>query len=353
MTSDSNPKNPYYILIAKPLIGSTNQKSKIKELLRTSKKQKSTDHNQNCNQLVQPEDGKIECNGPKCVYSCDSGFEMVGFSSKICINRMWKPQKPVLCNKIKNEETTTRLMETDETETMDEKTMVQLYRFCDRPKIPKNGKIDCKAGKCKFTCDDGYEINGFPSRMCVNKKWKPEKPVLCKKIAETTTSVNHKSADFQTTTSPPKTLSSGCQKPILENGITRCLRGGKSCQFVCNPGFIMTGSSQTYCNLSKTWSRAVPKCDIIENQELDLVEDDVMLKTGVKSKSREYRFGNCESLDVPKNGELDCAKNKCTFRCDEGYILEGYHTKICGKEGTWKPMKGVQCRHNGKFSLTT
>ena len=240
---------------------------------------------------------------------------------------MWKPQKQVVCEKIEAE--------------IDEKEKVSMFRFCEPPIIPNNGAIDCKAGKCKFLCDDGFKLNGFPSKMCVNKKWKPEKPVTCEKQdSSTPTNVSN---------TLQKILSSGCHKPILPNGVVRCLRGGKSCQFTCNPGYIMIGSSQTYCNTERKWSRAAPKCSVIENEELEIVEDDVMLKTGFSNReSNSYKFGNCKTLTVPKNGELNCAKNKCTFRCDEGYVLEGYHTKVCGKEGRWKPVRDVICRLNGK-----
>ena len=225
---------------------------------------------------------------------------------------MWKPQKPVSCKEI--------ITKTEKES--DEKSLIKLYRFCDPPKIPEHGDVECKSGKCKFTCKDGYDLKGFPSKMCVNKKWKPEKDIFCEKVI---VGSNEKPDKVVV----PKKLNSGCIKPFLENGIVRCLRGGKSCQFVCNPGYLMIGSSQTYCNLSKKWSRPAPTCKIIENEKLEILEEDVMLKSSFKNKK--YSFGNCKSLDIPKNGELNCAKNKCTFKCDEGYILEGYHTKICGK----------------------
>lgn len=54
-----------------------------------------------CLELDAPANGKIKClpNGRQCDFSCDEGYEMIGFYRKVCLGKQkgWKPIKPVRC----------------------------------------------------------------------------------------------------------------------------------------------------------------------------------------------------------------------------------------------------------------
>ena len=52
----------------------------------------------------------------------------------------------------------------------------------------------------------------------------------------------------------------------------------------------------------------------------------------------------CPSLDEPDNGTLDCSigdhgiafpNDTCSYTCDDGFVLEGSVTVVCGDDGVW------------------
>ena len=51
--------------------------------------------------LDAPVNGDMKClpNGRQCDFSCNDGYEMIGFYRKVCLGKQkgWKPIKPVLC----------------------------------------------------------------------------------------------------------------------------------------------------------------------------------------------------------------------------------------------------------------
>ena len=309
-------KKPYYELLSKPLIASQAQVSKVKKLLKSKHSLQSTTAppKTGCASLVPPENGNITCTGPKCVYKCSPGYKLTGFPSKICINEAWRPMKPVGC----------KLINTDLVQQRKQ------FRSCPILTPPANGFIDCKNGKCKYTCAEGYTVKGYPSKICVVKSWRPEKPVTCELKRST--------------------LRSGCTKPVVDYAVVQCIAGGRRCDVTCKAGFKLLGTRSNRC-VKKTWRHEMPICreirptSIPKEEEMipaiKMVRDDVQLKMGLNI--RKISFKNCPPLDMPKNGVVNCGKNKCKFACDDGFIMEGYHTKICMPSKTWRPVKPTRC----------
>jgi hypothetical protein len=77
-------------------------KMESKQVLHSSQVAPKARHNKaGCLELDAPTNGKMKClpNGRQCDFSCDEGYEMVGFYRKVCLGKQkgWKPIKPVRC----------------------------------------------------------------------------------------------------------------------------------------------------------------------------------------------------------------------------------------------------------------
>ncbi|XP_065903900.1 P-selectin-like [Dysidea avara] len=100
-------------------------------------------------------------------------------------------------------------------------------------------------------------------------------------------------------------------------GANNVANPGETCQFTCDDGFTLTGSSSRTCQNDRTWSGTEPMCG-----------------TGP----------TCPPLTAPDNGDIDCSLgddgeanpgDTCTFTCDDGYELGGSTSRTCGDDGSW------------------
>ncbi len=259
----------------------------------------------NCEPLLAPENGSVDCKRGKCNFSCNEGFEMSGFHSKMCLNKEWKPIKSVSCVKMK-----TRI------------DLTKNFRNCE-PLLPiDNGNITCsKPGKCMYQCQSGYKLSGFHTKMCIKRAWKPIKPVTCEVVEPEV-----------------RKLKSGCEKPTLQNGIVKCLAGGNRCLFSCESDYFLHGIAENKCHKG-VWQNELPQC--IQK----LKSGDVILKSAFQLPITKETWEKCPELIPPLNGILTCKRNECEFKCDTGFELHGWHRKTCMPGSKkWKPQKTVFCK---------
>ncbi|XP_030583092.1 L-selectin [Archocentrus centrarchus] len=102
-----------------------------------------------------------------------------------------------------------------------------------------------------------------------------------------------------------------------DNGYYICSGGNQTfnttCQFKCNPGFLMIGSPAVTCGDTRVWSGPTPFCSAVE----------------------------CPPLSKPDNGNNSCSgKNQtfnttCQFKCDPGFFVIGSSAVTCGDTGFW------------------
>ncbi|KAL9960408.1 hypothetical protein ACROYT_G033860 [Oculina patagonica] len=103
---------------------------------------------------------------------------------------------------------------------------------------------------------------------------------------------------------------------------------GQTCQFFCDRGYNLTGSTTRTCNSDGTWTGTQPQCNAV----------------------------TCPVLQTPPNGNLQgCTgtttenyNTVCLFSCNPGFNELGSPSRKCLENGTWSGQdfhcQGVKCR---------
>jgi len=151
--------------------------------------------------------------------------------------------------------------------------------------------------QCNFSCAIGYRLNGSSTLTCVspgNKHpgvWNSTIPtcegILCEPLQ----------------LAPTLKMKASCSR-----------LPGDTCEFACERGYDLIGSSIRTCNSEGSWTGTQPRCDAV----------------------------TCSKLSPPSNGELlGCNATQmiystvCTFSCKEGFEGKGSFVRSCTENGTW------------------
>ncbi|XP_066559715.1 complement component receptor 1-like protein isoform X2 [Amia ocellicauda] len=170
---------------------------------------------------------------------------------------------------------------------------------CGSPGEILNGGFDLSEGtlfgaKATGHCDEGYQIVGRKVRLCLADGWSGEVPrcevVKCEE---------------------PPSISNGThspQQPIFHYGM--------KVRYTCNRGFDMVGNDkgESVCSADGTFKPAPPQCKVIECPN-------PTLEFGYKVTGRVSPYR--------KNHQI-------TFKCNDGYTMNGSSTVTCGENG-WSP----------------
>uniref|UniRef100_A0A4W5LZJ2 Sushi domain-containing protein n=1 Tax=Hucho hucho TaxID=62062 RepID=A0A4W5LZJ2_9TELE len=163
---------------------------------------------------------------------------------------------------------------------------------CEEPPSPDHGSVnvtDTSLGSLvKYSCEEGYELEGESVRQCVaGRKWSDVPPV-CRPIS--------------------------CGDPgDIDNGSAE----GDSflylevLRYECSSGFVLKGGDTRTCKADGNWDAEKPWCEPISCGS-PVVPSDVIV-TG-----KEYTFN--------KHVEL---------RCKSGLLLQGPSVSVCQADGTW------------------
>ncbi|XP_066270976.1 P-selectin-like [Branchiostoma lanceolatum] len=134
--------------------------------------------------------------------------------------------------------------------------------------------------------------------------------------AQNSTTAQHTSA---VTTSNPTTISVQCPVIIAPANGSLTSTGYNTyldvVEFSCDQGYELVGNSSATCLVSGNWSSSVPDCNAVQ----------------------------CTSLTPPVNGSLspagaDTYLDVVTFKCDQGYELDGSTSTTCQADGTWSAI---------------
>ncbi|KAG7158260.1 Sushi, von Willebrand factor type A, EGF and pentraxin domain-containing protein 1-like 3 [Homarus americanus] len=166
---------------------------------------------------------------------------------------------------------------------------------CGVPRVPQDGSIqengEGPGAQVTITCNLGFKLyRGYSERTClVYGAWSGDEPE-CQRI----------SCSF------PGYLMNG---HIEGNSYSY----GDTISFTCNPGFLLKGSTDRTCQADGEWSGELPYCDVIKCPHLNAVPHGEVL-----SLLGDY---------MPSN--------QISFRCEEGYQMDGPNTLTCGGDGEW------------------
>ncbi|XP_020615812.1 CUB and sushi domain-containing protein 3-like isoform X2 [Orbicella faveolata] len=204
------------------------------------------------------------------LFKCDSGFLLTGSSKRTCQpNGTWNGL-----------------------------TTMCVARDCGPLTVPTNGSstgdLTVFPDKIDFNCDEGFILRGSRSRRCqANGTWSGNQ-TYCEAV------------DCGPLTVPMNGSSSG-DLTVFPN----------SMHFICDPGFILNGSSIRTCQPDGTWSGRTTICVAVD----------------------------CGPLPVPMNGSSSgnstVFPNGVRFNCDPGFNLNGSTIRTCQPNGTWNGFSTI------------
>ncbi|XP_054836914.1 E-selectin [Eublepharis macularius] len=245
------------------------------------------EHVQTCEPLREPEHGTLECNKPEmnfiynssCRVQCLEGYETTGQEPIWCTSSgKWSAPTP-MCKAVK----------------------------CDAVPHPERGYVNCSNSDtelvfnstCEFRCEEGYALRGSSQIQCSPQgRWSAPIPhcevMKCEVV------------------------------PQPERGFVNCshtdteLVFNSTCEFRCEEGYTLRGSSQIQCSSQGHWSAPIPQCEVMK----------------------------CEVVPQPERGFVNCShmdtelvfNSTCEFRCEEGYALRGSSQIQCSSQGRWSAL---------------
>lgn len=163
---------------------------------------------------------------------------------------------------------------------------------CAVPPSPEHGSVnltDSSLGRMiKYTCQEGYELDGEPLRQCISGRlWTNDTPV-CRPVS--------------------------CVDPgAVANGTAR---GGafvypEVLHYECIAGFILRGKETITCQANGQWSGQKPRCEPISCGRPNVPSD-------ITFKGEEFNY-----------------KHEIELSCEPGFLLQGKSISTCQADGTW------------------
>ncbi|KAG7487555.1 hypothetical protein MATL_G00024750 [Megalops atlanticus] len=176
---------------------------------------------------------------------------------------------------------------------------------CEPLEAPEQGLLQCTheygsfrfKSSCTFSCAKGFSFVGTLLLQCqASGHWSADPPscqaVKCPELSRA-----------------PARGSMSCVHPIEPHSFN------SSCEFSCEEGFQLMGSSRIQCGSSGVWTDSVPACEV----------------------------QRCKALSAPLHGSMTCSHpheefsftSSCNMSCEEGFLLSGTASIQCTSSGVW------------------
>ncbi|XP_036375899.1 E-selectin-like [Megalops cyprinoides] len=176
---------------------------------------------------------------------------------------------------------------------------------CEGLEAPERGLLQCAHthgsfrfnSSCTFSCTQGFSLVGTPLLQCqATGHWSADPP-LCQAV---------KCPELSRA---PARGSMSCVHTIELHSFN------SSCEFTCEEGFQLVGSSRIQCDSSGVWTDNVPACEARQ----------------------------CDPLVAPDKGQMNCSHphshfsfgSRCELGCEEGFLLSGTASIQCTSSGAW------------------
>ncbi|XP_041369561.1 P-selectin-like [Gigantopelta aegis] len=301
-----------------------------------------------CKSLGTPNHGSKNCDndnniyGTDCQFSCDTGYKLRGYSKSSCQKSGHFNHPSPTCNIVHCNILT---------------TPSHGSKYCDN-------KQNVYGTECTFSCDKGFELNGYETSTCQSSGSYSHSTPSCNRVSCPLLSTPAHGTGFSCTNgrhygsvcsleceagySPELGLYTLCQdtkrwsatkflcKPnrcsslmTPSFGTKKCNKKhneyGTECKFSCNAGFLLDGHEKSKCLHNGSYTHPTPKCHRIA----------------------------CSALELPEHGtEFKCTNSwlfgsVCSLECQTGYTTVGESHIMCDVNRTWTKSdfscRGIQC----------
>ncbi|XP_048086105.1 CUB and sushi domain-containing protein 1 [Alosa alosa] len=171
-----------------------------------------------------------------------------------------------------------------------------LLVMCDRPSMPPYAQISgdrrTVLSVIRYSCMGGRSIIGNTTRVCQpDGRWSGSLP--------------HCSGETLSLCGDPGV-------PVHGIRLGEEFAVGSAVRFSCEPGYVLTGSSERTCLSNSTWTGTQPECHVV----------------------------SCGNPGTPRNAQIQfhdglVFSRSITYACREGYYSTGLLTRHCTVNGTW------------------
>ncbi|KAG1672315.1 E-selectin [Nymphon striatum] len=160
-------------------------------------------------------------------------------------------------------------------------------------------------GVCEFSCPAGMDVNGPQNITCrPDGVWTDISPIFI---------LNY----FSGVPIPCVALN---ETNHMQINWDRCESiANTSCEFGCEDGWELVGPESIECDINGQWTASAPLC----------------------------REPECNPLNDPTDGVVNCYGTTCVFTCDDGYHLNGPSTVVCRPGGLWSETSPSICTQAG------
>ncbi|KAG1682702.1 Limulus clotting factor C [Nymphon striatum] len=185
--------------------------------------------------------------GSSIMYRCQGNYKLYGKATNKCLREGdWVNQPPICvdtCEVPKN-------------------LPVQMEVKVVNDDLPSVSSINLEATKITFSCNQGYNLDGYNTLTCVGSSWNGPTP-RCSVITEQLVLCDD-----------PGTPKGGSRKG------TGPFTAGMSINFSCNENSILIGSEKIVCSSDGKWSNAIPSCLTVSEKEItcQTTGEEVMLE---------------------------------------------------------------------------
>ncbi|XP_064877917.1 sushi, von Willebrand factor type A, EGF and pentraxin domain-containing protein 1-like isoform X5 [Oncorhynchus nerka] len=269
--------------------------------------------------------------GTVIVYRCHKGYELTAPTALVCLeDGGWNGTAP-MC----------------------------VPAECEEPSSPDHGSVnitDTTLGSLvKYSCEQGYELEGESVRQCVAGRQWSDVPPVCRPIScddpgnidngsnhvdsflylgvlhyKCNSGFNLKGGDTRTCQADARWDGEKpwcepilCGSPVVPSDVT--VKGkeytfSKQVELSCRAGLLLQGPSVSVCQADGTWSQGSPEC----------------------------RPANCGRPTSIQNGQVLGSDfgygHEVWYKCEEGYSLSGGNpTRLCRGDGLWGEGPAPRC----------
>ena len=285
-----------------------------------------------CSALSDPANGQVSTTGTTfgrtATYSCDTGYNLVGDSTRTCqATGEWSGSAPT-CQRM-------LLLSNITIKYVHNVFLLLTAVDCNALSDPANGQVSHTAGTtfeqtATYSCDTGYNLVGDSTRTCgAAGVWSGSEPTCERMLLLSNMPVKYVHNVFLLSSAVDcNPLSDPANGQVSTNGTTF----GETATYSCNAGYNLVGNSTRTCQATGNWSGSEPTCErmlLLSNIPIKYVHNVFLLSLAV----------DCSALSDPANGQVSTTGTTfgrtATYSCDTGYNLVGDSTRTCQATGEW------------------